>query len=151
MKALAWAYFAFAQAVTGVCMLLGFAVLALPCALEAWEASPYLSINPAHKGRIDRWSWAWLNPIWGNPEDGVSGQTALIWLNGVTEGPYWPGCPSPRLRAYAWSAFGALDGRCAPGLPDGRARVQIERPECRDPFRRRQPVEGLRSGRLVSA
>ncbi len=105
MKGLPWAYFVAAQALTAVCMLLGFVVLLLPCALEAWETSPYLSINPAHKGRIDRWSWGWLNPIWGNPEDGVSGQKALVWVNGVTQRPYWPGCPSPRLRAYVWSAW----------------------------------------------
>lgn len=107
MKALAWAYFVLAQIVMLACMVLGFLVLPLPCLLHAWETSPYPSINPAHKGQIDRWSWP-LNAIWGNPEDGVSGLDALVWGGGADAGkrvPYWSTCASKALRAYVWSAW----------------------------------------------
>ena len=103
MKAGAWCWFAVAQLVMLACTVLGWVVLPLPCLLQAWELSPTPSINDGR--RIDRWTWGVLNPIWGNPEDGVSGQTALVWLNGVTQGSYWPTCPSAALRAYVWSAW----------------------------------------------
>ncbi|MDE1989025.1 MAG: hypothetical protein KGI82_01030 [Betaproteobacteria bacterium] len=103
MRAIAWTYFALAQLVMLAAMLAGFVVLMLPCLLHAWELSPVPSINDGR--RIDRWTWALLNPIWGNPEDGVSGLAARVWVNGVTQRAYWPSCPSAALRAYAWSAW----------------------------------------------
>ncbi len=102
MKTLAWTWFVLAQLVMLVCMVLGFLILPLPCLLRAWEWSPSPSIKDGR--RIDRWKWKWL--FWANnPEDGVSGLTARVWVNGVTQGAYWPSCPSAALRAYAWSAW----------------------------------------------
>ena len=92
-----------AQALTAAAMLLGICVLPIPCLLHAWQPSRARSINDGR--RIDRWSWEWLNWLWGNPEDGVSGLTALVWVTGATRAPYWPGCPSDALRAYIWSAW----------------------------------------------
>ncbi len=103
MRVLAWGWFTVAQLITLTFMVIGFVVLIIPCLLHAWELSPTPSINDGRK--IDRWTWSFLNPIWGNPEDGVSGQTALVWINGTTRGPYWPTCPNAALRAYAWSAW----------------------------------------------
>lgn len=55
------------------------------------------------KRAIDRWSWRPLNVLYGNPEDGVSGQYALIWVNSVLS-PYMPHA-SAAWRAYCWSAW----------------------------------------------
>ena len=102
MKALAWTWFVLAQLIMLVCMVLGFVILPLPCLLHAWEISGAPSINDGR--RIDRWKWKWL--FWANnPEDGVSGLTARVWVNGVTQRAYWPTCPSAALRAYVWSAW----------------------------------------------
>ncbi len=103
MKALAWGWFVLAQLVMLACAVLGWVILALPCLIHAWEPSPVPSINDGRK--IDRWAWGWLNRVWGNPDDGVSGLTALVWVNGTTRASYWPTCPSAALRAYTWSAW----------------------------------------------
>lgn len=103
VKAVAWTWFAVAQFLMAICAVTGWVVLILPCLLEAWEPSPVPSVNADHR-QIDRWAWGCLNPIWGNPEDGVSGLTALVWVSGTARGPYWPECPNAALRAYAWSA-----------------------------------------------
>ena len=104
MKAVAWVWFGIAQLVMAILAVIGWVVLILPCLLEAWEPSPIPSINADHR-KIDRWACPWLNWIWGNPEDGVSGLTALVWVSGSARGPYWPGCPNAALRAYTWSAW----------------------------------------------
>ncbi len=76
-------------------------LLIFPCLFQAWEISDKPSINDGRK--IDKWTWTPLNWIWGNPEDGVSGQTALVWINGVTRVEYWRTCPANWIRAMAWS------------------------------------------------
>lgn len=99
---LGWIYFAISQIVSGIFTLLGFVILLPFCITNAWEPSPTPSIND---GRIiDEWTWKPLNYIYGNPEDGVSGQKALIWTSGTTRGEYLPKA-SAWWRAYSWSAL----------------------------------------------
>ena len=90
-----------AQAIMAVLAVIGWFVLIFPCLLEAWDPSPNPSINDGRK--IDRWSWRILAP-WDNPEDGVSGQQALVWINPATRGPFMPGGWAP-WRAWVWSAW----------------------------------------------
>lgn len=97
----AWGWFAVIQLISLAATLFGLILLIPFCLAQAW--------NPAEstlwKGRvIDCWSWTPLNWVYGNPEDGVSGQTALIWLNGTTQGRYQPDA-NPAWRAYRWSAL----------------------------------------------
>jgi hypothetical protein len=90
--------------------VLGWFILALPCALGAygmhgvksnkvWPA-PWQYLN----GReIDTWNWNWLNAWFGNPEDGVSGKTALVWDDSGHLVIYNP--TGSRWSAYCWSAW----------------------------------------------
>lgn len=87
----------------------GLVLLAWPCFSRAWGLHGVKSNKvwqPPHdclNGRpIDSWDWDWLNKWFGNPEDGVSGQTALIW-NGTTLVTYNP--DGSRWKAYVWSAW----------------------------------------------
>jgi len=80
-------------------MVVGYFLLIVPCLAHAWE--PCLStINPFGRAPrvISRWINPWLNTIYGNREDGVSGAEALIWPN-----PAQPG-GGPRRRARALHA-----------------------------------------------
>lgn len=100
----AWLYFALVQLVGLATGVAGLLVLAPACYLHAWTAPDTLSIKPVPLGRkVDRWRWDWLNAVWGNPEDGVSGQQALIWIHGK-QSPFMPGA-KPGWRAYVWSAL----------------------------------------------
>jgi hypothetical protein len=96
-----WVWFSFVQLVMGVAALFGLFVLAVACAARWWT----LDAKSIKDGRpIDRWRFPVPNAIYGNPEDGVSGQTALIMINPVDAGPYLPGA-GVRRRAYRWSAL----------------------------------------------
>lgn len=79
---------------------LGWVVLIPFCVRKAWTAD-LKSIKDQRV--IDRWNWKPLNWIWGNPEDGVSGQYALVW-DRTGQVPYMPGA-DPAWRAYCWSAW----------------------------------------------
>jgi len=100
MRILQWAYFFLIQLVSLVAMVIGWIVLIPFCLVQAWT-SDAVSIKDGRQ--IDRWSWRPLNAIFGNPEDGVSGQTALIWVNGVPS-TYLPNAWAP-WRAYCWSGW----------------------------------------------
>lgn len=107
MKLTAWVWFAIAQIVMLALTVLGWVALIVPCLLEAWELSPDPSIKDGRK--IDRWGGGWrlLDFIYGNPEDGVSGQTAIVWGSGADAGKlvsFMPGVWAP-WRAYCWSAW----------------------------------------------
>ncbi len=97
-----WLYYGTTQVVQVVASVAGLVVLLLPCRLRAWQPSPHPSINDGRP--IDEWSWPLLNRVYGNPEDGVSGEHALVWVNGTTRVPFDPTL-SPWRRAYAWSAL----------------------------------------------
>ncbi len=117
-----WVAYWGAQVVTWGAFLAGLVVLLVPCLAHAWETSPAPSVKPGHPW-IDQWSWPWLRPVYHNPEDGDSGQRALVWNStGTAQGPYWPmsvpawaaklprvgfvvGWLQDSLRAYVWSAW----------------------------------------------
>lgn len=77
LRIASWLWFVVVQVGMLVAGILGLVVLILPCLLQAWTADRK-SIKDGRQ--IDRWKLKPLNWIWGNPEDGVSGQTALVWL-----------------------------------------------------------------------
>lgn len=85
-------------------MVVGYFLLIPFCFLRAWK--PCMStLNPFGRAPrpITQWKWAWLNTIYGNREDGVSGLEALIWVNGERV-LYRPNSWAP-LRAWLWSAW----------------------------------------------
>lgn len=96
----AWVWFAAVQLICLIATIVGWLLLIPFCLAQAW-AQDAISIKD---GRIiDRWRWKRLNFIYGNPEDGVSGQTALVWVNGSLSfyrRPTW----AP-WRAYLWSGW----------------------------------------------
>lgn len=96
----AWMWFAVVQLICLIAMLVGWLLLIPFCLAQAWVAD-VISIKDGRA--IDRWQWRPLNLIYGNPEDGVSGQTAFIWVNGSLSF-YRLGVWSP-WRAYLWSAW----------------------------------------------
>ena len=98
-----WLWFA-------VCSLFGFFVLqpvgwllvGAACYKRAWKLVPgKRSIKPIIGRKwVDEWRWQWMNLLWGNPEDGVSGGDAF--------GPSWSGEYNPALsrwRAFKWAAL----------------------------------------------
>lgn len=94
-----WLYFAFVQLVSLLATVVGWFMLIPFCLTRAW-------VTAGEGGRqIDRWRFAPLNLIYGNPEDGVSGRYALIWNSAGTERvPYMPSAWAP-WRAYLWSGW----------------------------------------------
>jgi hypothetical protein len=90
------------QAIQLAATVLGWFVLIPFCLGRLWLADQQL--RSIKDGRpIDDWDLPWLNFIYGNPEDGVSGQTALVWgPNGLEA--YMPNAWAP-WRAYCWSAL----------------------------------------------
>ena len=93
-----------AQCVSTTLGLIGnITVVPLAIYAEAWEPviSPFSCCR-----QIDQWSWHWMNAIWGNPEDGVSGRYAIVWGDGITtplgkQGPYMP-FRNDLWRAWCW-------------------------------------------------
>lgn len=84
----------------------GWFLLIYPCAKQAWvvDADSIADALEPRASKISRWSVEWLNPVWGNPQEGVSGQEALIRDANGNQMPYKPGW-GPRLRAYFWAAL----------------------------------------------
>lgn len=93
----------------------GWVLLSVPCFLRAWgnNGATTNKVWPAqyddlNHRPIDSWNWRWLNSWFGNPEDGVSGETALVWQNGALA-TYNP--EGSRWKAYCWSAWrNSVDG-----------------------------------------
>jgi len=77
---------------------LGYLILPIPCALQAWHDVPS-QFDAART--IDAWDWEPLNAVFGNPEDGVSGRYAMVWDNGAHV-KYMDG-RNPVWRAMCWS------------------------------------------------
>lgn len=95
-----WTYFAIVQIVSIVFTAIGWILLIPFCVAQAWTVD---AISTKDGRPIDRWNWRTLGRIYGNPEDGVSGQTALVWDNGQLVF-YLPHSASS-WRAYRWSAI----------------------------------------------
>jgi hypothetical protein len=96
-----WVRFAAAQVFQVEATVAGWFVLIPFCLFREWEMSPIPSIKDGRT--IDQWTWGPANLVLGNPEDGVSGQTAVVFTTGAA-GPYMPGAWAP-WRAYCWSAL----------------------------------------------
>jgi hypothetical protein len=120
---MAWLRFAGVQLVMLAATVLGWLLLIPFCLLQAWSTQhgglKFVSIK--NKRSIDRWIWQPLNYVYGNPEDGVSGQQAVIWKDDLPF-PYMPlpdwlqrfqEIPTrrflawiyPAWRAYVWSGW----------------------------------------------
>lgn len=86
----------------------GFLFLWVPCLLGAFTAPIYQSSKAGH-GPVDRWSWGWLNAWYSNIEDGVSGQQAIVYVDGAghlgTYASTFPKWTPKWVIAYAWSAW----------------------------------------------
>lgn len=83
----------------------GWFLLIYPCARQRWVVDGVSIADPLEpRPAISRWTWRWMNPIWGNPQEGVSGQEALVRDAQGNQVPYKPGW-GPRLRAYFWAAL----------------------------------------------
>jgi hypothetical protein len=97
----------------GVAEMLGFVVLLPASVMHAWTAPPaYISIKPVLTTQparlvVDEWRWNWLNAWYGNSEDGVSGQQALLQVDGqyVYYPTLFPSWTPKWCIAYAWSAW----------------------------------------------
>lgn len=100
-----WLRFVAIQLVMLAATVLGWFLLIPFCLLQAWSTQwgglKFVSIKD--KRSIDRWAWPALNYVYGNPEDGVSGQQAVIWKDNLPF-PYMPHAWAP-WRAYLWSGW----------------------------------------------
>jgi len=95
-----WLKWFLAQCLMFIAAVLGVFVLPIPCLRQAWN----VNAKSIKDGRpIDTWNSSWLNSVYGNPEDGVSGNKALVWENGILV-PYRQKS-RPWVRAYLWSGF----------------------------------------------
>lgn len=103
------------KAKIALAVLLG--VLLIPfCYRRAWTGATYPSTKPWPSGTpkvgpyrpfVEQWSWAPLNAWYANVEDGVSGQNAWVWENGVLvpyASTFAPGTPD-WIIAIAWSVW----------------------------------------------
>lgn len=99
MIVLGWLWYVVVQLIMLVFMVAGWLLLIPFCLSHAWFPSAFGSISDRRV--IDKWSWRPLNWVYGNPEDGVSGLQALIWLNSTTRGPYMP---LPGFLLQLWQA-----------------------------------------------
>jgi len=100
-------------------MVVGYFVLIPACLSRAWKPTTS-TINPFGRAPrpISRWVNPWLNTIYGNREDGVSGAEALVWFTPpggqATRVLYMPDKDKPKwlpqwlyaaVRAWCWSAW----------------------------------------------
>jgi hypothetical protein len=97
-----WLWFTVVQLIQLLATVLGWVVLIPFCLTHAWYVSAIPSVKDNQR-RVDRWRFAPVGFLYDNPEDGVSGIYALIWINGVLS-PYMPDAPA-WWRAYCWSAW----------------------------------------------
>lgn len=96
-------------------MIAGWFLLIPFCLARAWKpCTSTINFDARPPRQISEWKWAWLNTIYGNYEDGVSGAEALIWTLGesayraqdrvMVRVYYRPDMWAP-LRAWLWSAW----------------------------------------------
>lgn len=103
--------FAIVQAISFVLSLVGLVLLAPLSLFHLWTSANVKSIKTQPAGLlIDKWLLP-VNYVYGNPEDGVSGQQALVWSNGQ-QVPYQASTATgikkwfvDAWRAYSWSVL----------------------------------------------
>ena len=99
---LGWLYFCLVQIIAFIAMVIGWFLLIAPCILKAWvPVTQIYQPDWAVKGGLPKktiniWAWSWLNPVWGNNEDGVVSGLR----NNVEYNP-----TGSRWLAYVWSAW----------------------------------------------
>lgn len=98
-----WLWFVIVQLISLVAMVLGWLVLIPFCLGQAWTIST-LSGSIKDGRHIDHWNAGWLRYVYDNPEDGVSGQQALVCNTDGQLVSYMPHAWAP-WRAYCWSAW----------------------------------------------
>jgi hypothetical protein len=91
------------QVKIAVAQAVGYFILILPCICKAWTAPTLKSIKPGHPP-VDQWAWGWLNAWYGNAEDGVSGQQAILVGGALYPTGFRPWVPAAAI-AWAWSAW----------------------------------------------
>jgi hypothetical protein len=95
--------------------ILGFLILPIPCIFHLWtepntvSSKTIVATNKAPaRIYVDEWKWKWLNKWYGNSEDGVSGQQAIVWDDAGHLVPYtslYPSWVPKSAIAYGWSAW----------------------------------------------
>lgn len=100
-----------------IVLAVALGLLLIPfCFRRAWTAPAYPSTKPwpsgtpnlgPHRPLVDQWSWSLLNAWYANVEDGVSGQQAWVWENGVlvTYASTFPSWMPDWAIAIAWSVW----------------------------------------------
>jgi hypothetical protein len=87
-------------------MVTGYFLLIPFCLLRAWEPCvSTINLFGREPRTISQWTWPWLNTIYGNREDGVSGAEALVWTKGGGARVLYMPNAWPPLRAWLWSAW----------------------------------------------
>jgi hypothetical protein len=87
----------------------GWFLLIYPCWKQLWVLKE-LSTNQVLPQRVvDQWTWEWLNPVYSQPEDGVSAQQALIRDDAGNPVKYMP-TTNASWRAYCWNCRNSADG-----------------------------------------
>lgn len=103
----AGALFTLVTLIQTVFAIIGWFVLPPFCITQAWELSPWPSIKDGRA--IDEWSFEPLNWIYGNPEDGVSGQHALIWQGTPPVLVPYMATAAAWWRAFCWNCRNSAD------------------------------------------
>jgi hypothetical protein len=97
---LGWLWYIVVQLIMAFFMVLGWLLLIPFCLAHAWEAPSRHRVSIKDNRPIDIWRWRPLNKVYGNPEDGVSGQQAIVWdPAGTAQVPYMP-LPAFALRLW---------------------------------------------------
>lgn len=100
LDSLAWLWFVVVQLVMLLATVVGWFLLIPFCLARAWTLTYIYNLDHV----VDTWDCGLVDRVYGNPEDGVSGQQALIWTPAGTQVPYMPNAWAP-WRAYCWSAW----------------------------------------------
>lgn len=85
----------------GAAILLGVPVIAVAALCKVYQGPIHDSIKPGH-GKIDYWSWQWMNYWWANTEDG-NGLYAVV--NGAAYRTLLPSWMPDWMIVFAWSAW----------------------------------------------